>query len=78
MPANEILEIHTWDRQYGDTLRGGHVHMCPECFEDVPCDDWCTWDGESKTNAGIPTLHPVECEPCRQVREQYQDLGAGI
>lgn len=64
--------------QYGDELRGNHVHMCPECFEDVPCNDWCTWDGESRTNQGAPACHPVICDRCELASRAYHDQGSGI
>jgi len=60
----DILEIRM-QSTYPD-LRGNHVHSCPECFEDVPCEDWCTWYGDLVTNAGVPSLHPVVCERCRE------------
>ena len=59
-------------------LWGNHVHMCPQCFDDVPCNDWCTWNGEDVTNQGVPTLHPVICDSCREILEQYQSQGSGI
>lgn len=57
---------------------GPHVHMCPECFEDVPCEDDCTWYGEDVTSTGIPVCHPVICDRCLELIEQYQSQGSGI
>jgi hypothetical protein len=77
LAEGSILEIHMQER-YGDVLRGEHVHLCPKCFEDVPCADCCTWDGESVTNADVPTCHPVICERCETASRLYHEQGGGI
>jgi hypothetical protein len=77
LPEGPVLEIRMQGTE-DQVLRGNHVHMCPECFEDLPCDDWCSWTGESTTNAGVPSCHPVICDRCEYAGRQYFDQGGGI
>jgi len=74
--GRDVLEI----RMQGElkNLNGNHVHMCPECFEEISCDDTCTWGGDILTNDGRPSCHPVICEACRLRIQQYQSEGSGI
>ena len=64
LPEGPVLEIHMQSDSWDD-LFGNHVHLCPECFEDVPCADLCSWNGESRTNNGTPSCHPVICDRCK-------------
>lgn len=42
-----------------------HVHGCPVCYENVPCDLDCTIERDlGKTRAGLPFAGYAECEPC--------------
>ena len=77
LPEGPVLEIRMQSDPFED-LRGNHVHLCPRCFCDVACDDWCTWDGESRTSNGVPTCHPVICERCEEGRGIVFCDGGGI
>ena len=77
LPEGPILEIELYRDEF-PTLRGSHVHMCPECFDDVPCAEWCSWDGENVTSSGVPTCHPVICDHCEKASREWFDGGGGI
>ncbi len=61
-----------------DVLRGDHVHLCPRCFEHVPCEDWCSWAGESAMTDGTPICHAALCDLCRMIIENHESDGSGI
>lgn len=61
----EALVIPIWDGGGGDPLyRGGHVHSCPQCFEDVPCEDECHCADDLRLPNGTPRGHHVVCDEC--------------
>jgi hypothetical protein len=70
------MVIDIWLRVTPDNLKGNHVHTCPICYEDMPCDDECSWEGDYVTNDGIPICHHAICDRCAEI-EMFQN-GGGI
>jgi len=45
-------------------VRGGHVHSCPECYEDVPCEHTCSCEEDLRLDDGTPRGAYVVCDRC--------------
>lgn len=70
-----------WQPQYTDIDDvepiGPHTHLCPECFEDVPCEMDCSWR-DYTNHLGQVAAHPVVCDRCEAAKHQMFFLGEGI
>lgn len=70
MPAHlrQLATVITLDRLPAPVMRGRHVHQCPSCYEDVPCEDACSCDSDIDRDDGMPRGHQVVCAACRNER----------
>lgn len=61
---SSITVIDLCDRGY-EQHAGGHVHPCPECYEDVACEMTCSTHPDREREDGMPRGSHVVCEVCR-------------
>jgi hypothetical protein len=71
-------KIEWTDLDNYDPPIGPHVHLCPQCFDDVPCEMDCSALEGQRTNDGLPCAHPLVCERCEKLAEGIFTMGAGI
>jgi hypothetical protein len=53
--------------------KGNHVHSCPECYEDVPCDYACSTEHDLTLDDGTPRGAYVVCDACK-IRKQKTSI----
>lgn len=59
----DVTEILMQDRR-ASVFKGGHVHTCPECGEDVPCEDACGCFEDMRLEDGTERGGFVVCDVC--------------
>lgn len=45
-------------------VRGGHVHSCPVCYENVPCEETCSCEEDLTLDDGTLRGAYVTCADC--------------
>jgi hypothetical protein len=60
-----------------ELVLGRHVHTCPECYEDAPCEDACSVFDDATTTDGLLYGAIVPCDSCEAWLRRRAVLTAG-
>lgn len=67
-PAEPAVTIHMQSRAKPLELHGHHVHTCPECHEDLPCEQTCAVEPDLEREDGTSRGLHVVCDACAAVK----------
>ncbi len=59
--------IHMWNGGGRYVAHGQHSHICPECYQDVACEDECTIEFDL-SNGTLRGAYAV-CDACKASKQ---------